>query len=95
VKGPLDAASVRLAAKADVPVVEASLLSGEKGAALVLVNYTYRPIDSLSVEMRLPPDAVGEAVSTEGKAVAVEKTAGGVRLRLPLEWTDVVVLPKR
>jgi len=94
VKGPLDAASVTLAARADVPVVEASLLSGEKGSALVLVNYTYRPIDSLSVELRLPPEAVGKAVSTDGKPVTVEKTRGGVRLRLALEWTDIVLLPK-
>jgi hypothetical protein len=94
VKGPLDAASIGLAARPDVPVVEASLLSGEKGAALVLVNYTYQPIDSLSVELRLPPEAVGKVVSTDGKPVAVEKTAAGVRMRLPLEWTDVVLLPK-
>jgi hypothetical protein len=91
---PLEAASVSLAARADVPVVEASLLTGEKGSALVLVNYTYQPIDSLSVELRLSPSAVGKAVSAEGKPVAFEKTAAGVRLRLPLEWTDIVLLPK-
>jgi hypothetical protein len=37
---------------------------------------------------------VGKVLSTEGKPVTVQKTPGGVRLRLPLEWTDVVVLPK-
>lgn len=95
VKLPLDAAGVTPVAKADAPVVEASLLTGDKGAVLVLVNYTYQPVETLTVDLRLPPASVTTAVSTEGKSVQVEKTPSGVRLRLPLEWTDIVILPRR
>jgi hypothetical protein len=84
-------AQVKQAVRCDVPVVEASLLSGPRGTALVLVNYTYQPITSLTVDVRLA-DVPASATSTEGKAVRVEKTAEGIRLRLPLEWTDVVIL---
>jgi hypothetical protein len=87
----LDAADITPVAKCDKPVVETSLLTGDKGSALVLVNYTYQPIDALTVELKLS-HPVARAVSTDGREVSVEKTATGVRLRLPLEWTDIVLL---
>jgi hypothetical protein len=90
---PLEAAGVGPVAQADAPVVETSLLAGPRGSALVLVNYTYRPIQRLRVEVQLP-HAVGKAVSTEGAAVSVQKTERGVAVELPVEWTDVVLLPR-
>ena len=93
VKLALDGGGVRPVARCDTPVVETSLLTGDKGSALVLVNYTYQPVDALTVDVKLShPVTRARAVSTEGREVSVEKTADGVRLRLPLEWTDIVLL---
>ncbi|MDB5353662.1 MAG: hypothetical protein JWN24_115 [Phycisphaerales bacterium] len=88
---PLDRAGVTPVARASEPVVETSLLTGPKGSALVLVNYTYHPVHPLTVELRLPAP-VSKAVSTSGAKVRLERIDGGARLELPLEWTDVVLL---
>jgi len=92
---PLRAAGVVPAARSNVPVVETSLLTGPQGSVLVLANYTYRPIARLVVDLALPKGAKPprRAVSTEGRPVHLERTKrGGVRLTLPLDWTDIVVL---
>ncbi len=93
---PLRAAGVTPVAKASVPVVETSLLCGPNGSAVVLVNYTYKPVNALTVDLRLPPGTPPptRAVSTEGGPVRLQKTGNGrVRLELPLAWTDIVLLP--
>lgn len=87
----LDAARISPIAQCDHPVVETSLLTGNRGSVLLLANYTYQPIDSLVIDLRLA-HPVTRAISTEGVAVALEKTPTGVRLRLPLQWTDAVLL---
>lgn len=93
---PLRSAGVISSARASVPVVETSLLTGPNGAALVLANYTYQPIRSLAVDLKLPGlKKRVRAVSTDGKPVQVEKTGTGVRLRLPLDGTDIVLLLPR
>ena len=89
----LEAARIAPVARADVPVVETSLLTGPRGSALVLVNYTYEPIARLKVDVRLP-HPVAKAVSTEGVSVSLRPTDGGVALELPLQWTDIILLPK-
>ncbi len=91
----LEFARIRPVARADVPVVETSLLTGPQGSALVLVNYTYQPIRSLKVTVTLDPLPT-RAVSTEGREVVLTPGAepGSVCVQLPLEWTDVVLLTK-
>jgi hypothetical protein len=89
----LDAAKVVPVARADVPVVETSLLTGPAGSALVLVNYTYKPIARLRVELHVA-HPVAKAISTEGVAIAVRKTGDAVVVELPLDWTDIVLLPR-
>jgi len=91
---PLMLGRVQVAAKASLPVVETSLLNGPNGAVLVLANYTYEPIASLSVDVMLKVP-VKRAVSTEGKPLRMQKIPGGVRLQLPLEWTDMVLLTSK
>jgi len=87
----LDVGHVTPIAQCDHPVVETSLLSGSAGSVLLLANYTYQPIQSLVIDLRLD-HPVRRAVSTEGVDVHLEKTQTGVRLRLPLLWTDAVLL---
>ena len=86
----LSAAKINPVAKGSTPVVETSLLTGPNGSALVLANYTYQAVPSLTVDVKVA--GVTKATSTEGKPVKVTKTADGVCLELPLEWTDVVTL---
>jgi len=89
----LEAAKISPVARADVPVVETSLLTGPRGSALVLANYTYEPIPRLKVGLRLS-HPVAKAVSTEGASVTLRQAEGGAVLELPLQWTDIILLPK-
>ena len=73
--------------------MEASLLTGPEDSAIVLVNHTYKPIGKLRIVIR-GSHQFATATSTEGVGVKVERTAAGTQLELPLEWTDVVLLPK-
>jgi len=91
VKKPLTVASVRQRVECILWPVEATLLSGRKGSVLVLVNYLYKPQDSITVDLEVS-HPVSKAVSTEGGRVELEKIPAGVRPRLPLKWTDLVVL---
>jgi hypothetical protein len=76
------------------PVVEASLLTGPNGSALVLANYTYKPVSKLRVS--LPSiSAVGNVTSTEGVRVNVKRSPKGIELELPLRWTDIVLMPRK
>jgi hypothetical protein len=75
----------------NTPVVEASVLQGPAGVALILANYTYQPIDNLHVKINLN-DLPTHALSTEGAAVRIDKTEQGIELQLPLKWTDIVIL---
>jgi hypothetical protein len=104
---PLDAIDFQPAVRVSEPVVEASLLTGPQGSALVLVNYTYKPIASLRVTIK-PSHKIKQVISTEGSPVKLhQKTAVTLRgeqvevkasegyqtIELPLEWTDIVMLP--
>jgi hypothetical protein len=89
---PLALAKIQPVAQASVPVVEANLLTGPAGSVMVLVNYTYQPIAKLKVELQLAR-APAKAVSTEKVNVRMERSASGVSLELPLEWTDIILLP--
>lgn len=94
IKLALDAAKIVPVAAANVPVVETNLLSGSEGSAVVLANYTYQPIKSLTIDLKVSKP-FKQAVSIEGKEVKVERidqANGKVRLQLPLEWTDIILL---
>jgi len=84
VKMALDTAKITPVAKADVPVVETSLLTGPNGSALVLANYTYQPIDSLTIDVKLS-EPVKQVISTEGSKVQLQTTGqsdGRIRLKV-------------
>jgi hypothetical protein len=94
-RAPLAAAGIRPVVAASVPVVEANLLTGPAGSAIVLANYTYEPIPNLTLSIgRDLGHAIGTATSTEGVPVKVRRDGDRIVLDLPLEWTDIVLLPK-
>lgn len=91
VKMALDAAKIEPVAKADIPVVEVNFLKGENASAVVLVNYTYQPINSLAIDLKLSAP-VKQAVSVQGSQVQLQKTTNGVQLNLPLKSVDIILL---
>jgi hypothetical protein len=93
VRMPLKQAKIQPVAEADWDVVETNLLTGPKGSCVVLVNYTYKAIGKLTVTVRVK-HPVTRAWSTEGVPVKIVETLkdGGVRIELPLDLTDIVVL---
>ena len=61
----------------------------------MLVNYTYEPIEKLTLRIQCDlGHVVARAISTEGNAIDVRTEGNVVVLELPLEWTDIVLLPK-
>lgn len=93
IRMPLKQGKVQPVAESDRDVVETNLLTGPKGSCVVLANYTYQPIAKLTVTVRVK-HPVTKAWSTEGAAVKIVETLkdGGVRIELPLDLTDIVVL---
>lgn len=87
----LQQAGVTPVVSTDVPVVEASLLRGGKGAVVLLANFTYQPIPSLTVTIRGAGN-VSSARSVEHGDIALGRIDGGVQVQLPLDWTDILVL---
>ncbi|MGI8787438.1 MAG: hypothetical protein ACR2HG_06745 [Pyrinomonadaceae bacterium] len=94
IKIALDAAKIAPVAASDVPIVETNLLTGSNGSALVLANYTYQPITSLTIDLKLVR-RVKQAVSVEGNSVKLQMingSTGRIHLTLPLKWTDIILL---
>jgi hypothetical protein len=91
---PLKTAGIRPVVASSVPVVEANLLTGPSGSAVVLANYTYEPIPELVLRIRGLGHAVAAATSTEGAPVTMRREDDALVLSLPFEWTDIVLLPK-
>ena len=74
--------------------VESSLLTGPEGSAIVLINHGYKPIPRLTIRVNLP-HPVRTAISTEGANVDTTRDGEFAVLKMPLEWTDIVLLPKQ
>lgn len=92
IKMPLEAAKIVPVAEANVPVVETNLLTGGEGSVIVLANYTYQPIKDLMIDVQVTKP-FKQAISVEGKSVKVQKLENGkIRLQLPLDWTDMIIL---
>ncbi len=88
----LELAKIDPVIKTNIPVVETNLLTGTNGSAIVLANYTYQPINSLMIDVKIAKP-VKSATSVEGKTVKIVKQANGrVTLELPLDWTDIIIL---
>lgn len=92
IKNVLERAKLSPVIETNTPVVEADLLEGANGSAIVLSNYTYQPIGSLQIDVKLTKP-FRQAVSTEGVRVKTSKLPDGrTRLILPLNWTDIILL---
>ena len=89
---PLKMANIKPVASADKPVVEVNYLDGPAGAAIVLANYTYKPIDSLTIKIRTRKQFTRASSGIGTPVTIVNQKGGELTLRLPLEWTDIITL---
>ncbi|MGI8669931.1 MAG: hypothetical protein ACR2J3_08835, partial [Aridibacter sp.] len=88
----LELAKIDAVIKTNMPVVETNLLTGTNGSAIVLANYTYQPISSLQIDVKISKP-IKTATSIEGKTVKILKQSEGrITLELPLAWTDIIIL---
>ncbi|MCW3052104.1 MAG: Beta-galactosidase trimerization domain protein [Chthonomonadales bacterium] len=88
---PLTLAKVTPQVYVSVPVVEAGLLTGPNGSALVLANYAYQPLPSLGIDIKLT-HKITRIISVEGNPVHWKQTANGIHLETPLNTTDILLL---
>lgn len=89
---PLRSANITPVAKSNIPVVETDFLDGAEGGALVIANYTYKPVKSLVIEVKTKRDVCSAQSATGENVRIISKTAGNLWLSMPLEWTDIVTL---
>ncbi len=90
---PVQLCQIKSPVEVDVPLVEAPLLSSDKGAAVTLLNWTGEPIDQLNVQVRVPfPVTSVESVRHGQMKFTVQK--GGVGFSLPLKSADIVMVRK-
>jgi hypothetical protein len=94
---PLQEAGIDTAVKSSVPVVEANLLAGTNGNAVVLVNYTYHAISNLILDIRSPNTTnanIASVYSSElGTHLPFTFLSDRIRVQLPLDWTDILMMP--
>jgi hypothetical protein len=59
-----------------------------------MINHTYKPVSRVTIEI---PSIHRFAVakSTEEAPVEVRRTERGAVLQFPLDWTDVILLPRQ
>ena len=92
IRKPLMFANLDPVIKADIPVVETSFLTGQTGAALVLANYTYRPVKSIDISIKTNRRFT-KAFSAEGVPVEIlSQSKGRLNIRTSLDWTDIITL---
>lgn len=94
---PLQEAGIDPVVSASVPVVEANLLAGSNGNAVVLANYTYQSISNLVLDIRSPSTTnanIASIYSSElGTNLPFIFLSDRIRVQLPLEWTDILTMP--
>lgn len=73
------------------PVVEAGLYESERGIAVTLANFTYKPIDQLDVIVPCAARAA-DVTSAGGAPVRAEAVPGGLKVTLPLTLGDIVMI---
>lgn len=78
-----------------VPGVEACWLESAEGVAIVLLNWTGRPLEKLRVDVRVEGAAFRKVASAELGELRVDRGEGGsLTTTLPLETVDVLLLDR-
>jgi hypothetical protein len=88
---PVTSAKVAQPVQADAPLVEATFMEGKTGWVIPLANYSGAPLKELTVTVNVGDHAFGEVRSSRQGVLQTEPAgAGMIRVRLPLESTDMV-----
>jgi hypothetical protein len=85
----LDGVANSAAVQLSHPVVEAGLYESEAGAALVLANFAYQPIEALEVSLSLP-FAPSRVRSAEKGSLEFQRDGKRLRLTVPLGLSDIL-----
>ncbi|NUQ64971.1 MAG: hypothetical protein HUU20_21110 [Pirellulales bacterium] len=89
---PVRDARVTSSLQCDTPLVDAVELRCDQGILIALANHTLRPIDRLGLRLK-SARPVARVESVRRGPVAVEQLEGGaVRLTLPLDATDCIMV---
>lgn len=88
---PLDVASIVKRVECDQPLVEGDLLQSDKGTVVSLANFSGKPVENLQVVVRTD-SPVSKVWAVNAGDVQAEPVDGGVRVRMPLDVADFLVL---
>lgn len=89
---PVRDAKVNPPVTCDVPLVDAVLMTADKGSVLVLANYTLKPLDNIELTVRTPKP-VKRVESVHHGVLKTERVGTNVlRFKLPLESSDYIKL---
>jgi hypothetical protein len=89
---PVFAAGVTLPVRCSVPLVDAVLMEGEKGAVVPLSNYTLQPLASITLTVTTKRK-VKRVQSVHHKTIPfTRQKANQIKFTLPLRETDFVLL---
>jgi hypothetical protein len=89
---PVRAAGVTPPLTCDVPVVDAVCMTCDRGVVVPLANYTLRPVETLSLTVRVPRPVSRVESARRGPLPFTAKGGNEVVVTLPLEATDFVKL---
>lgn len=92
INAPAILAGVRKDVELDVPVVEATLQDGDKGAVVTMVNYTMKPIAKVTLRAKVSRPVQRAVAVSDGKELPVSTNGDTVTLSLPLGMTEFVKL---
>jgi len=77
------------------PVVEAGIYDADKGSALVLANFTYKPINDLNVEMNIGKKVKHVFSCEKGNlnfVLTPDRNGYKIKFSLPLDINDIVLV---
>ncbi|MEA3367113.1 MAG: hypothetical protein U9R68_03245, partial [Planctomycetota bacterium] len=74
------------------PVVEAGVYDAESGTALVLANFTYKPISDLGVRLRVTGPVKTVRSAAKGPLRFTATKADDVAFRVDLDLSDIILI---
>jgi hypothetical protein len=89
---PVIAAGVSLPVQCDVPLVDAVLMEGDRGAVVPLANYTLQPLKKVTLTVKTKQRIERVESVHHGTIAFVRKAPDQVEFSLPLRETDFVLL---
>jgi hypothetical protein len=91
---PVRQAGVVPPVTADRPLIETPVLLSDAGAAVTLLNWSGEPVDKLGLAVKIPWKIASIESVKQGKLSFRYDESGAVRLALPLDEADILMIRK-